>query len=50
MGDGIVLVPLTDFAYTRHLYLHWSYNSYLPPHVAAFRDFAAGWFFRLGNQ
>ena len=50
MGDGIVLVPLADFAYTRHLYLHWCYNAYLPPHVAAFRDFATDWFARLSAQ
>ena len=50
MGDGIVLVPLADFAYTRHLYLHWCYNAYLPPHGAAFRDFATDWFARLSAQ
>ena len=50
MGDGIVLVPLADVAYTRHLYLHWCYNAYLPPHVAAFRDFATDWFARLSAQ
>ena len=49
MGDSIVLLPLADFAYTRHLYLHWCYNAYLPPHVAAFRDFAVQWFSCLEN-
>ena len=43
-SDGITLVPLTDFAYGRHLYLHWSYGAYLPPHINAFRAFAIQWF------
>ena len=47
LGDGIALVRVSDFAYTRHLYLHWCYNAYLPPHVAAFRDFAVQWFSSL---
>lgn len=49
-SEGISLVPLTDFAYGRHLYLHWSYGAYLPPHISAFRDFAVQWFQRLENQ
>lgn len=48
-GDGIALVRVSDFAYTRHLYLHWCYNAYLPPHVAAFRDFAVQWFSDLAD-
>ena len=47
LGDGIALVRVSDFAYTRHLYLHWCYNAYLPPHVASFRDFTVQWFSRL---
>lgn len=49
-SDGIALVPLTDFAYGRHLYLHWSYGAYLPPHIDAFRKFAIQWFSRLETQ
>ncbi len=46
-GAGITLLPVADFAYTRHLFLHWCYNDFLPPHVQAFRDFTAEWFARL---
>ena len=49
-SDGITLVPLTDFAYGRHLYLHWSYGAYLPPHINAFREFAIQWFQNLESQ
>ena len=49
VGDGIALVRVADFAYTRHLYLHWCFNAYLPPHMEAFRDFAAAWFQRLAE-
>jgi len=49
-SDGITLVPLTDFAYGRHLYLHWSYGAYLPPHIDAFQEFAIQWFSRLETQ
>lgn len=49
-GDGIIMVPFTDFAYARHLYLHWCYNAYLPPHVDAFRKFAIRWFSQLEEQ
>ena len=47
--EGIVLLPISDFAYTRHLYLHWAYNAFLPPHVEAFRDFAILWFNRFSK-
>lgn len=50
ISDGITLVPLTDFAYGRHLYLHWSYGAYLPPHINAFREFAIQWFQKLESQ
>lgn len=46
---GIALVRVADFAYARHLYLHWCYNAFLPPHVEAFRDFASAWFARLAE-
>lgn len=47
--DGITLIRLQDFVHTRHLYLHWRYNTYLPPHIAAFRDFCLPWFEKLAQ-
>ena len=45
--DGIALLHLQDFAHVRQLYLHWRYSAYLPPHIAAFRDFCVRWFASL---
>ena len=49
-GEGITLLRLKDFAYTRHLYLHWCYNAFLPPHVDAFRQFALAWFAQIEDR